>query len=451
MTTTLTISHKSILADLLTPVSAFLRVAGDADRAFLLESVEGGEKIGRYSFIGIDPYHHFEGSFAEFREAFPPVEPAHPDLPPFSSGAVGAFTYEMVRELERLPAREASQPRVPSVIMDFYSTVLAFDHLKHQIVILSRDGMEAVEAIERKLAAGEGSRPAPHPLESSGVPGLPDDSLPESNFTLEDYCRAVEKAKEYIRAGDIFQVVLSQRFETEFEGDPFNVYRALRFINPSPYLFFLKQGDTAIAGSSPEMLLKVEGRDLQYRPIAGTRPRGSDREEDRALQEDLLADEKERAEHLMLVDLGRNDLGRVSEYGSVHVDSLMFIEKYSHVFHLVSALKSRLRPDLDRFDAMAACFPAGTVTGAPKVRAMEIIEELEPCRRDFYAGAIGYLDFSGNLDSCIAIRTVVLRAGRAYLQAGAGIVADSVPEFEYRECRSKARALFKALQLAREL
>ncbi|MDA2938054.1 anthranilate synthase component I family protein, partial [Acidobacteria bacterium AH-259-A15] len=259
------------------------------------------------------------------------------------------------------------------------------------------------------------------------------------------------RAKEYIRAGDIFQVVLSQRFETDFEGDPFNVYRALRCINPSPYMFFLKQGDMCIAGSSPEVLIRVQGEDLQYRPIAGTRRRGRDAAEEKRLEQELLNDEKERAEHLMLVDLGRNDLGRVSQYGSVRVENFMFLEKYSHVMHLVSALRGSLRLDLDRFDALAACFPAGTVTGAPKVRAMEIIEEFEPARRGIYAGAIGYLDYSGNLDTCITIRTIVLKEGKAYLQAGAGIVADSIPELENKECRNKAMVLFRALELGKQL
>lgn len=436
------VHHKSILADLLTPVSAYLRVAQGAERAFLLESVEGGEKIGRYSFIGVNPERSFEGDFEGFRKLFPRSRPAEPDLPPFSGGAVGAFAYDMVRELERLPGRRSAEP---SVWMDFYRTVLAFDHLKHQIVIMSHDGMEQVQRVERRLShlpAGGGGIE----VHSAAV-----DRLPESNFSRQAFRRAVEQAKDHIRAGDVFQVVLSQRFEAEYRGDPFNVYRALRFINPSPYLFFLKLGETSIAGSSPEMLLKVQGRDLSYRPIAGTRPRGADREEERMLEEELRNDEKERAEHLMLVDLGRNDLGRVSEFGSVAVESLMRLERYSHVVHLVSSLKGRLRPELDRFDAMAACFPAGTVTGAPKIRAMEIIDELEPSSRGFYAGAIGYLDFSGNLDSCIAIRTIIIKNGKAQFQAGAGIVADSQPELEYQECRNKAQALFQALQLAGDL
>jgi anthranilate synthase component I len=431
--------HTTVLADLLTPVSAFLKIARDASHAFLLESVEGGEKIGRYSFLGVDPGGSFEGPFHDFRRGFPPSQPADPALPPFTGGAVGFFCYDMVRELERLPDRHRTAG-TPSVLMDFYATVLAFDHLKHQIVIVSHQGMDQVLEIEARLkreieAPLIADRPAIEPREP--------DSGENPNFQ-----ESVEKAKEYIRAGDIFQVVLSQRFDTPFEGDPFNVYRALRYINPSPYLFFLKRPGLSVAGSSPEMLLRVQGREVHYRPIAGTRRRGKDPLEDGRLEAELKDDEKERAEHLMLVDLGRNDLGRVCDYGSVRVDSFMSLEKYSHVMHLVSALKGTLRFDLDRFDALAACFPAGTVTGAPKIRAMEIIEELECCRRGIYGGAIGYLDYSGNLDTCIAIRTIVMREGKAYLQAGAGIVADSDPELEEKECANKARVLFKALELS---
>ena len=458
------IYHKSILADLLTPVAAFMRVSRGSERAFLLESVEGGEKMGRYSFIGIDPDQSFEGTFAAFCSNFPEERPSHPDLPPFTGGAVGAFCYEMVREFERLPelkeARStASEVGSGPVLMDFYSNILAFDHLKHQIIILSHQGEKKVEELEEKLF---GERPDPEggkrdsqqiskdfviiPFSSPNSP-----KKITSSFSHEGFHAAVKKAKEYITAGDIFQVVLSQRFETDYKGCPFNVYRALRFLNPSPYMFFLKRENMSIAGSSPEMLIRVQGLDLQYRPIAGTRRRGRDAAEEKALEEELLQDEKERAEHLMLVDLGRNDLGRVSQYGSVQVEKLMFTEKYSHVMHLVSALRGSLRPELNRFDALKACFPAGTVSGAPKVRAMEIIQELEPIQRGIYAGAIGYLDYSGNLDTCIAIRTVVLQAGKAYLQAGAGIVADSVPEFEDKECYSKAEALFRALELGEEL
>jgi anthranilate synthase component 1 len=440
---------------LLTPVSAFLRISRGAERAFLLESVEGAEKIGRYSFIGVDPERSFDGNFDEFRRTFPEKQQNHPDLPPFTGGAVGAFCYEMVREFERLPdlhstATVALDAGSGPVLMDFYSNILAFDHLKHQIVIVSREGEERVRELEQKLF-----EQAPKEQREGGL-GLEVSKAKTprnvtSNFSEENFHAAVRRAKHYITAGDIFQVVLSQRFEADFQGDPFNVYRALRYLNPSPYMFFLKRGDLSVAGSSPEMLVRVQGDALEYRPIAGTRRRGRTLDEEEALEQELLNDEKERAEHLMLVDLGRNDLGRVSEYGSVKVKDFMLVEKYSHVMHLVSALRGRLRPELDRFDALQACFPAGTVTGAPKVRAMEIIEELEPARRGIYAGAIGYLDFSGNLDTCIAIRTIVFHGGKAYLQAGAGIVADSVAELENKECLNKAEALFRALEMGEEL
>jgi len=454
-----TFVHKSVLADLLTPVSAFLKVSNGSDRAFLLESVEGGEKVGRFSFIGIDPEESFRGSFADFRSHFPQVRPPHSGLPPFTGGAVGAFCYDMVREVECLPdlpdRKGAPGARGGPVLMDFYPTILAFDHVCHQIVIMSHQGQEKICELEKKLRRPLGSLE----LEIPGSLALdvlsPPDSdwvgAPNSNFPEGSFEATVESAKNYIRAGDIFQVVLSQRFEADFSGDPFNVYRALRFVNPSPYMFFLKQDDLAIAGSSPEVLVRVQGRNLHYRPIAGTRRRGRDSAHEKHLEQELINDEKERAEHLMLVDLGRNDLGRVSDYGSVQVERYMFLEKYSHVMHLVSALKGKLRPEFDRFDALAACFPAGTVTGAPKVRAMEIIEELEPIHRGIYAGAIGYLDYSGNLDTGIAIRTIVLQGGKAYLQAGAGIVADSVPELENKECHNKAQALIRALELGQAL
>ncbi len=453
------IHHRTVLADLLTPVTAYLRVAAGSRRAFLLESVEGGERIARYSFIGVDPVRSFDGSFAEFRRTFPPPEPPHPGLPPFAGGAVGRFNYEMVREFERLPDTRPELSRPPAVQMDFYTTVLAFDHLKHQIVIMSHDDgarvaeieerLRQVSSLERRLP-GDGFDNAPLPPVAPAASAVGWQGV-TSNFSADCFCAAVERAKEYIRAGDIFQVVLSQAFEADFAADPFHVYRALRYINPSPYMFFLKRDEDCVVGASPEMLVRVQGRELEYRPIAGTRRRGETPEADRRLEEELVADPKEKAEHLMLVDLGRNDLGRVSEFGGVEVERFMFVEKYSHVMHLVSALRGRLRPELDRFDALAACFPAGTVTGAPKVRAMEIIEELEPSPRGIYAGSIGYLDYSGNLDTCIGIRTLVLSGGKARFQAGAGIVADSIPEREHLECQNKARALVQALELAAKL
>ncbi len=453
------IHHKTVLADLLTPVSAYLRVANSSRSACLLESVEGGEKIARYSFIGVDPVRSFEGGFAEFRRVFPDTEPPHPTLPPFAGGAVGCFAYDMARDLERLPDLHSAGREQAPVQMDFYSTVLAFDHAKHQIVIMSHEGETKVEEVEDRLSRVSPQERVSLEWRGSGSPAAEETAFADaefqgrvvSNFTSGDFCGAVERGKEYIRAGDIFQVVLSQAFEAEFSGEPFSVYRALRYINPSPYMFFLKRGDTCLAGASPEMLIRVQGNGLEYRPIAGTRRRGRDADSDARLERELIDDEKERAEHLMLVDLGRNDLGRVSEFGQVSIEGLMFVEKYSHVMHLVSSLKGRLRRGLDRFDALAACFPAGTVTGAPKIRAMEIIEELEPTRRGVYGGCIGYLDYSGNLDTCIAIRTILLENGKARFQAGAGIVADSIPERENLECHNKARVLVHALELAERI
>jgi anthranilate synthase component 1 len=336
----------------------------------------------------------------------------------------------------------------------FYKTVLAFDHLRHQIHIISnvivddahepvdvqyRKAVEEIQRIETLLRA---------PLEVPPVTRNERDVTVRSNFDKTHYLAAVAKAKEYIAAGDIFQVVLSQRFEVVLPTPPFEVYRALRIVNPSPYMYFLKMPETTIVGSSPEMLVRVRGREIEYRPIAGTLPRGGSHAEDEANAERLRKDEKERAEHIMLVDLGRNDLGRVSQYGTVKVEELMFIERYSHVMHLVSSLHGELRDSVDRWDSLMACFPAGTVSGAPKVRAMEIIDELEPTKRGVYAGAVMYVDFSNNLDSCIAIRTLVVRGNKGYIQAGGGIVADSVPENEYLETVNKSRALIRAINLA---
>jgi len=338
-------------------------------------------------------------------------------------------------------------------VLMFYLGLVAFDHVQHRIWIvrnvftggpgsLRAKYDAAVREIERTRRQLVGVDPRVRPRRQSARPRF------SSNFRKRDYLAAVRRAKRHIRAGDIFQVVLSQRFEARTKADPFEIYRALRAVNPSPYLYFLRLGKVAVVGSSPEMLVKVQGREAFYRPIAGTRPRGRSEDEDRRLEVELRADPKERAEHIMLVDLGRNDLGRVSEYGTVRVEELMAVERYSHVMHLVSSLRGRLRADVDCFDALMACFPAGTVSGAPKVRAMEIIDALEPTRRGIYAGAILYLDFSGNLDSCIAIRTLVAAGGRAYVQAGSGIVADSLPKREYQETVNKSRALLEALQKA---
>lgn len=473
-TTTLVPVAKSISADLLTPVSAFLSFAAKEPYSFLLESVEGGEKVGRYTFLGANPYmrltcdedgvllhrgrkqERVEGEpIAIIRELLKQHRPATvPDLPPFTAGAVGFVSYDMVRRFERLPATAKKDINVPEASLMFFDRLLAFDHVRHQIHIIAAADVEMegereaydravadIEAIERKLA--KGFKPPRHkPAKGSLKVKRP---TPQKKF--ED---AVRRAKEYIAAGDIFQVVLSQRAEFVPGVEPFEIYRALRRVNPSPYMYFLRVGDTHVLGSSPEMLVRVKGRSLEYRPIAGTRWRGRDEAEDQRIEAELHADEKERAEHVMLVDLGRNDVGRVSEYGSVKVRELMFVERYSHVMHLVSAIEGRLCKDLDAVDAFVSCFPAGTLTGAPKVRAMEIIEELEPLRRAVYGGAVLYADFAGNLDSCIAIRTMLMKEKKAYLQAGAGIVADSVPKREYEESVNKAAAVLRAVEMARE-
>jgi len=467
--------YKAVSADLLTPVLAYLRIEAEMPNAFLLESVEGGEKIARYSFLGCNPYLTFcsRGEVVEIHqgskvqklkgqllEVMRKITHGYkavdiPGLPPFSGGAVGYFAYDTVRWIENIPQSGQNDLDVDDSVMMFFSNVLAFDHVRQQIIIISnvfvdnetlqleakyQQGVSEIEALEKKL-----NRPVP----VSHFRSANNASIKiKSNFSKAEYLNAVKKTKSYIKAGDIFQAVLSQRFTVEVKSAPFNIYRALRMVNPSPYMFYLKLNGLSVIGSSPEMLVKISNGMVYYRPIAGTRPRGSNEDEDALLAAELKGDEKEKAEHIMLVDLGRNDLGKVCEFGSVELVDLMFIERYSHVMHLVSTLRGRLRKDLDRFEALMACFPAGTVTGAPKVRAMEIIDELEPSMRGVYAGAILYVDFSGNLDSCISIRTVVVKEGKAYVQAGGGIVADSVPEQEFQETINKSQALIKALELA---
>jgi len=465
--------YENYTADLLTPVGAYLRIARDAKYSFLLESVEGGETIARYTFAGANPEEVFRargrvcaletgGKRVEFEEN--PVEHLRrltaryrpvrvPGLPPLIAGAIGYFAYDMVRLVEKIPATGRDDMGLDDCVMMFYRGLVAFDHVQHRIWIIQNvftEGRgslrekydEAVREVRRIRLLLERPLPAEKDKLRSHKVSV------RSNVSKALYLAGVRRAKAYIRAGDIFQVVPSQRFEAKISADPFEIYRALRVVNPSPYLYFLRLDDVAVVGSSPEMLVKIQGRDAYYRPIAGTVRRGRDAEEDRELAARLQADPKERAEHIMLVDLGRNDLGRVCEYGSVKVERLMFVERYSHVMHLVSSLRGRLREGVDCFDALMACFPAGTLSGAPKIRAMEIIDELEPTRRGIYAGAILYLDFSGNLDSCIALRTLVAKNGRAYIQAGGGIVADSVPEREYQESVNKAKAVIKALEIA---
>jgi anthranilate synthase component 1 len=472
-------------ADLITPVSAYLRLAEGSRYSFLLESVEGGEKIARYTFAGVHPEQVFryvsgacvlEGRdrvlweerdpvtfLREHMQRFRPVR--LPGLPPLVAGAIGYFSYDMVRLIERLPKRLRDDIGLYDAMLAFYHGLIAFDHVQHRLWIVRNvytDGPgslrtkynAAVREIRRtrKLLEQPVAAERPRSTVSLHRPSATDKKAAgprvTSNFRRSEYQAAVRKCKSYIRAGDIFQVVLSQRFSAKTKAPPFDVYRELRALNPSPYLFYLQMNDVSVVGSSPEMLVKVQGRDVFYRPIAGTLPRGQDEAEDQRLEKKMLASEKERAEHIMLVDLGRNDLGRVCEYGSVKVEKLMDVERFSHVMHLTSSLRGRLRADVDCFDALMACFPAGTVSGAPKVRAMEIIEELERTRRGIYAGGVLYMDFAGNLDSCIALRTMVIKDGVAHVQAGGGVVADSTPQGEYQESINKSRALLTALESA---
>jgi anthranilate synthase component 1 len=491
---------RTLMADLETPVSAFLRAAWHERECFLLESVEGGEQVGRYTFIGLTPFKRIvargreiaitegrkttriEGDiFAVLRDALGGHKPARLEgLPPFTAGAVGYFAYDAVRQIERLPVEARDELGVPDACLLFFDEVLAFDHVRKEIrLVVTVDvtrgnpaaaydrALKRLDKLEKRIA-----QPLP-PLEPKKP--LKTAKLKVKHRTAKkDFVTAVARTKEYIRAGDAFQVVLSQRFDVEPGVDTFQVYRALRTVNPSPYMFFLRfapEGPLGgapvkpknsskkskpsemveLAGSSPELLVRVHQGKVEYRPIAGTRPRGATEAKDLELSEEMLHDEKERAEHVMLVDLGRNDVGRVSRFGSVKVDKLMFVERYSHVMHIVSSIEGRLRPELTAVDALRACFPAGTLSGAPKVRAMEIIEELEPARRGAYGGAVLYADFSGNLDSCIAIRSMLAIGGKGYVQAGAGIVADSVPELEHQESINKAQAVIRAIERARQM
>jgi anthranilate synthase component 1 len=462
-------------ADLLTPVSAYLRLAQGARYSFLLESVEGGEKIARYTFAGANPeevFRYVNGAcvleskdrmiweerdpISFLREHMAQFRPVRlPGLPPLVAGAIGYFSYDMVRLIERLPKRLRDDIGLYDAMLMFYRGIIAFDHVQHRLWIVRNvytNGRGSVrakyDAAVKEINKTRQLLEEPVAGEKPGVAGKGKAPPVVSNFKHGEYLQVVRKAKKYIRDGDIFQVVLSQRFSAKTKAAPFDIYRELRALNPSPYLFYLQLNDVYVVGSSPEMLVKVQGRDVFYRPIAGTRWRGRDEAEDLRLEQEMLASEKERAEHIMLVDLGRNDLGRVCDYGTVRPEKLMTVERYSHVMHLVSALRGRLRQDVDCFDALMACFPAGTVSGAPKVRAMEIIEEQEKTRRGIYAGGILYLDFAGNLDSCIALRTMVIKNGVAHIQAGGGIVADSTPEGEYEESVNKTKALLRALEAA---
>ena len=461
-----------IMADLDTPISAFLRVR-HLPYPFLLESAEGGEKVARYSFLGASPRLvlrafadrveiHEGGAVRRVRQEplaaardvlarYRPV--ADPTLPRFYGGLVGSFGYDLIRTIERLPHQPPDEYGLPILSLALADTVVIFDHVRHRIRIVANacvdDGAEraygdARERIEQWIELLR----APMPALPAGGPYPP--LRLRSNMTRERYLAAVEACRAYIHAGDAFQIVFSQRFAADVgDLDPFAVYRAVRAINPSPFMFYLGGGEATLVGASPELLVRLEGDRIQMRPIAGTRRRGLDDDEDRRLEQEMLGSEKERAEHVMLVDLTRNDVGRVARYGTVRVPELMTVERYSHVMHIVSLVEGRLRPGLDAFDLLRAVFPHGTVSGAPKVRAMEILDELEPTTRGPYAGAVGYAGFGGALDTCIAIRTLAIRGGVAYVQAGGGIVADSEPAAEYDETVNKAKVLIRAIEMAR--
>jgi anthranilate synthase component 1 len=470
--------YRRLLADLETPVSVFIKLTQHAQASFLLESVEGGEQVGRYSFIGVDPRGMLTFRHNQIRrtvdgetttrklaadedplmairaelEAATPV--SVPGLPRLVGGAVGYLGYDIVRYFERLPETATDDLEVPDAAFMLPDTLVIFDHAKHQLLVLANAHNtgnpeaayhDAVRRIDQIVAAL--GRPLP-PIE---IPGEPLDDELTSNITRDTYEKNVRAAKEYIAAGDAFQIVLSQRFTRRTTAPPLMIYRALRALNPSPYMFYLKFGDDfTLMGASPEMMVRVEDGVATYRPIAGTRKRGMVEAEDKALEAELLADPKERAEHVMLVDLGRNDLGRVSEYGTVNVTKMMYIERYSHVMHIVSNIEGQVREGVDAFDVFRATFPAGTLSGAPKVRAMEIIEELEGTRRGPYGGAVGYFSYDGSMDTCITIRALLMQGDRVYIQAGGGIVADSDPEREYEETVNKAKALAVAVQYAEQ-
>jgi anthranilate synthase component 1 len=470
--------YRQLIGDTLTPVSAFCKIQED-DWSFLFESVVGGERLGRYSFLGSGPFLRFQafGRRVEIRESASKAarevetdDPLHlledklnslraplvPGLPRFCGGAVGYAAYDSVRYVERLPHPPADDRQLPDLSFAFYDRMVIFDHLNKTIAAVAhahvtpsdlegcyRAACQRVDRLVERLHQGVAD------LQLTDVAPVGEVQLPyTSNFEPRAFEDAVSKCKEYIKAGDIFQVVLSQRLQTETRARPFDIYRTLRVVNPSPFLFYVKAGSLCLVGSSPEIMVRVEGDKVTIRPLAGTRPRGNSEEEDERLAAELTADPKERAEHIMLVDLGRNDVGRIARYGTVQLGDVMTVERYSHVMHLCSTVTGRLQPGKTAIDALRACLPAGTLSGAPKVRAMEIIDELEPHRRGPYGGAVGYIDFSGNMDTCIALRTMVLKGQTVYLQAGAGIVADSVPELERVETLNKAKGLLRALEMA---
>ena len=478
--------YRRLLSDSLTPLSAFARL-DTGSCGCLFESVIGGERVGRWSFLAAEPFLQFDAHgrevhlrghtangtavderfacddpFEELRLRMAPFQPARlEELPPFTSGVVGFAAYDAVRYVERLPDAPPDDLHLPDLSFAFYDRMVVFDNVNKtlDVVVLARiddsspEGIAAAydnacrrcdETVAVLSAAGE------WPLPADIDPKQGRAAEASSNLTKDQYTEAVRRAIDYIHAGDIFQVVLSQRFQTPFNLPSLELYRTLRVVNPSPFMFHLRTPDVTLVGSSPEIMVRVADDTVTVRPLAGTRPRGATPEEDRELAESLLADPKERAEHVMLIDLGRNDVGRVAEIGSVDLSDVMCIERYSHVMHLTSNVTGKLAAGRTAFDALRACLPAGTVSGAPKIRAMEIIDEFEPTRRGPYAGAVGYIDFSGAMDTCITLRTVVLHGGQAYVQAGAGVVADSVPEKEYEETVNKARGLLVAIELTRQ-
>jgi len=469
--------YRQLLGDALTPVSAFCKVQ-EGEWAFLFESVVGGERLGRYSFVGSGPFFRFEafdrrvvtqagrGPKQEFthpdplrklEEALAAYSAPHvPGLPRFCGGAVGYAGYDTVRYVEHLPDAPEDDRGLPDLSFAFYDRMVVFDHISKTVAAVAHahidpntlrkcydEACARVDRLVERLQQGVAE------LQVTDIdPGGPVSIPHQSNFSKDGFQAAVLKCKEYINAGDIFQVVLSQRFKANTTARPFDIYRALRAVNPSPFMFYVKAGPTTLVGASPEIMTRVEGDLVTIRPLAGTRRRGATPDEDKALADELIADPKERAEHIMLVDLGRNDVGRVAKFGSVELSDLLTVERYSHVMHISSTVTGRLEPGKTAFDALRSCLPAGTLSGAPKVRAMQIIDELEPHRRGPYGGAVGYIDFTGNMDTCIALRTMVVQGQTAYVQAGAGLVADSDPEAEYQETVNKAKGLLRALEIA---
>ncbi|MDQ2986471.1 MAG: anthranilate synthase component I [Armatimonadota bacterium] len=450
--------YAEILADLETPTSAYWKLGSGETHSFLLESVTGGERLARYSFLGARPREIVRGSrrdagapnhteLEELRAKLAERPYARLEgMPPFTGGAVGTLAYDLVRSFERLPDENADDLGIDDVFMMLFDQVVAFDHAKNRILIIDHvDAEDGYSVACERITETVRRLKAPTPP----IPDSPGGTVSfSSNVSRDNFEDGVRRIIEYIRAGDGVQMVLSQRFSAEVSAHPMALYRALRYLNPSPYMYLLRCGDWDVIGASPEVLVTVEGDTARVRPIAGTRRRGENEDADRALEAELLADEKERAEHIMLVDLGRNDIGRIAQAGTVNVSDLMVVERYSHVMHIVSEVSGKLKPGLDAFDAVRACFPAGTVSGAPKVRAMEIIDELESTRRGIYAGAVGYFGYDGDMDLAIAIRTILLKDGKAHVQAGAGIVFDSVPEREWQECHEKAAAVMLAIEMA---